>query len=787
MAHAAHYTSGMIRLTRSKSQVVWILNARNIHSINLTINTFNLIYSGGECSGDHLTLSERNRTIGHYCGVRPPWWEISCSNSLHIELNIVSPDVQTVHAAYQVVTRHPGECRLYTFRHDTSDFGKYRINAPTTSGNTQYDIRWYIRTNIWNGIRLGVPYKTNIKVYHGQGNHEGLLALPEHVHGESAGYQLTGFHATVVISKGMGIHNDGFSVHVVYRIFRAEPQLASQHCTFYSKDNEFHLNVQSHYTQNSTGTITFKHHLFCLFKIQRKNPFKLVIDDVHFASNNSSDCADSGLAIYDEYQEHPDGFDPQLGPLCGHLMQQLLTKSPTNTIYTRGHTDYPDAGVRVRSVYVFFYSYSRDPSFLRATVYDRIVCAGLFQLCALSKDSEINKELSFKFLAGKTDVNYWNIQHGSKLKRAIFVELSSAGCIVLQQFPLLRQRSFVYCMIAVNSLPPLSTDSALDTHTEPFWFLRPIYGNMYFSHVNAASFCPYCRDIIVLFSANVGMLHVPAGEGNIAINESTLLYYFPGSIAKPSAFLLHLKSEIWLDLKPVPNVATHIGGESAQLNLSWTTGYYRLSFQRQLVIIYHSYRSCYFTKTFLFHSQGKNCQGSFVITNVLEHQPIYSWNFSTITEDNTLAWFARYTSSSTFLVNTGDVYLGQQYGCPMVLYFLYIPHYYVSSHEHVLNPNDKTCRVWVNNCQFGKCLRLALEHSSTFPQIALPTELLQASWEDVNNTCSKAGMSMPVLNSRDQTEWLRSLLNHRWNPDMFGYVIVYIGLLSKVMMLAVEL
>ncbi len=727
----------------------WHIRVRPIDTINFTVTTFRLKYSGKQCKGDHLTVSEPGRIMGHYCGERQTWWMETCGNHLIIKLDIVSNQLQIFKALYQVSVKSE-ICLNSAFNHNTTSIG--RLIVPYLGSQLERlircKIRIYILTEILNVVWLGVPVSDTIEVYHGRKCNQISLASPTRITESMVIYKSVGFHATLDVEQSR-VFSD--KVTVVYQITEEGYSDTTPNCKAVFSQGEFHLKAENQYIDAHGRQVSVRPFI-CSMGFDSIRPMKIKVEKIQIATNTSDDCLDSGFVILDQYQKGIGPFQPQIGPLCGGMTQDMLREA--KHIYTMGKMPgHPEEEV-TRSVLVALYSYDDEEIHFRATVSSPVMieCVGLFQPCATIEGvptsvSEVQLLQSY--------LTFQVIRHSRVHNVSIvlfYMEITPGHCVVFYQFPSFSLDSPTVCIFMVNSY---DTKSHIDSRTEPSSYVEPIQAIFQYN-LGSSYQCPVCSDNMLLFAASFRYRKMRVGKKRLSLNESFQIHVIPSALAAPTTFRLHLRSAMWLNFSAVSNMMLYVGSESAFISFPFTMGYYRLLFQRRVFAIFQLRSLCDSAHCFFFRKSSTCADSSFMVTNAPNGHALYSWERRG--EPKSIVWFTRYDSDFTPLLH----YLTA--GCEMELYYLNIPHYSISRTERVSNRFVHGCRVEVDDCMFGKCLHLFHVNNSS------------GSWEDVQNTCANYNMTLPSMHNAEEGNWLRSLINYRWEIEIRGYVLTYLDL-----------
>ncbi len=759
--------SGALRLTRQDSRWTWVIRVREIHAMNLTVTRFQVAYSGEDCGADHMTMSEPQRVIGHYCGLRPPWAVETCSNELTVTFSRVSPEPAIVQMFYQVIDRAPGGCVLNPVTQYSGMHGRFTLAIPDVIAalSGDYTISWHILVDVWHSILLALPDTQHAEVYNGRLPRKAFLASPRNTVDNWNVFQSVGFHATVAVKFSYPLF---YHVEILYKVIEPELEPPNPYCNYGQQGSHFHLEARNHYSDNF-GNQFQASSIFCMLRVKTPIPLEIEIERMEFGSNSSYECLDSGLVIYDEYQEGLHIVEPQLGPLCGDRIQHLLRDTPKRKIITLG----PKHGDQARNLRVAFYSYSVKASYFRAKL-SRSECLGLFQPCVSVAD--FVKDEQRRIPLTHSELRYLVIRKETRALISIHVDVSMGDCLVFQRFPVFPSSEILTCTILVNSFSVDGWAAANVDHSGPYWFIEPVQANLFYNF-GPNFVCPYCYDIAKIFAMSFNHRQIHHGEGNLTLHEAFSLYYFPRQVTVPSAFRLVLATRYYVDAEPVPNVHLFVGSNAATLRLPWITGYYKIAFHQRQVLFYKKRNLCDSVRFFFFHMPKDADSGSsrrYVISHMGEKRPLHTW---VVGEDvNDLVWISRFDKRFSILINFPVSEISQNCSthlrdAPFKLYYFNLPQYTLSSADTTASRRYTNCRLSVPFCRFGKCFN--------FGQ---PVKHLNASWDYANNFCNVLGKRLPSLVSAEESNWLRSIINIKFKDireEFFGYISIYLNLYRK--------
>ncbi len=760
-------SSGVLRLTRQDSRWTWVIRVRDIHAMNLTVTRFQVAYSGADCGADHVTMSEPQGVIGHYCGLRPPWAVETCSNELTVTFSRVSPEQAIVQMFYQVIDRVPGDCVLTPVTEYSGMHGDLTVAIPDVIAamSGDYTISCHILVDVWHSILLALPDTQHAEVYHGRLSQKAFLASPRTTVDNWDIFQSVGFHATVVVKLSYPLF---YHVEIEYNVIEAELEPSNPYCNYGLQGSHFHLEARSHYSDNF-GNQFQASSTFCLLRVRTPIPLEIEIEHIEFGSNSSYECLDSGLVIYDEYQEGLHIVEPQLGPLCGDRTQHLLRNTPKRKIITLG----PKPGDQARNLRVAFYSYSVKASYFRAKL-SRSECLGLFQPCASVADFQKNEERRIPLT--RSELRYLVVRKETQALIFIHVDVNMGDCLVFQRFPVFSSSEILTCTILVNSFSMDGWAAENVGYSAPYWFIEPVQAD-FFYNFGPDFVCPYCYDIAKIFAMSFNHRQIHYGEGNVTLHEAFSLFYFPRQVTVPSAFRLVLATRYYVDANPVPNVHLFVGSDSATLRLPWITGYYKMAFQRRQFLIYKKSNLCDSVKCFFFHMPkdgNSGCSRRYVISHIGQKRSLHTWVVGE--EINDLVWMSRFDKRFSILINFPVSEISQNCSAhlrdvPLKLYYLNLPQYTLSSADTTASRLYTSCMLSVPLCRFGKCFN--------FGQ---PLLLSKASWDYADNFCNDLGKRLPTLVSAEESNWLRSTINIKFQQireEFSGYTSIYLNLYRK--------
>ncbi len=752
---------------------IWSVHARPVHAINLTIAKFQLMYSGEDCSADHMTLSEPDRVIGHYCGNKQLWSVESCSNRVEIKMGLVSPGHTVVQILYQVIDKPPDGCLSVPFRHSTAGSGVFIIGKAISLDSPlvhKHSISWYIIVDRLKSISLKVHNFPFVMVYHGRFAKNTLRAYSHSVQQGVAEYEIVGFHATIVMEFLVSsIHK----IHIEYKVIRNTIASSTSHCKYAITTNNgrnmVHFEAHKH-NADSSRKVPGITPLYCLLDLITDVPLRIEIEQIQFPSNNSEDCLNSGLIIYDEHQEGLKVFQPQIGPLCGREIERRLQLSPQRVITTLSRNEYFPAELTPakdgKKVYIAFYSYAEDEGLFRASIAHDLKCVGFFQPCVYL-GTPIEGTAGMGIDIPRSFLEFVVFGERQTLRINIIVDVYFRACLILQLFPV-PNKLVTSCSIHINSITDIRTKQS------PHSFLEPITTELYYSTGSAIP-CVGCYDKLVLFSVPYSNVTTLSGEQSQVFNGSIDLFYFPVSVTAPTAARFVIKKRMFMGAVLKSNIPTYIGSEAAIVNVPWSTGFYRLAFQRRSFTLFGHKNLCFSPKCLLIQSPilaPESCPFNFVVSYFKDDIPYHTWHLNK--EYGSLVWLSKLETLFTIGIDFETTELNaacsrSNASQSVKLYFLYLPRHFLSEAEQVYNPRQPYCEVKVDDCRFGKCYHF---HHPRLQQ--------QSTWNEQKASCRLFNKTLPKIRDMEESNWIRSLINIKDNKYVPQYISIFLDLYKQV-------
>ncbi len=748
---------------------MWHVHARPVHAINLTVTRFQLMYSGEDCSADHMTVSEPDRVIGHYCGNKQPWSVESCSNRMKIIMGLVSPGHVVVQILYQIIDKPPEKCPTGPYIHHTVNRGKFIIRRPPFLDNPlfhKHSISWYIIVGRLESIDIAVKNYSFLIVYYGRFPKNIFRASPHSVIRGYIKYKIVGFHATIVMQfLDSSVQQVGIEFLVNNKTYNPFITHCGLTVTTNNSRNTYHIEAKPHYVDYS-GKDPRTTPIYCLAAFQAEVPLRIEIERIQFASNDSDDeCLDSGLVIYDENQEGLEIFQPQIGPLCGAEMQRRLQFTPQRIINTRGSSNFHPVGFNssqvIKFVFIAFYSYAENKGLFKANIVRDWKCVGFFQPCTYDgKPPESPK--TGDVTAPGSILSFVINEVGGETAVSIYVELNPLICLMFQLFPV-RQRYLTHCMISFSSYERSYSNTQI-------YFLEAYTTELYYSTGYTVQ-CLGCYDRLLLFNTTHSTWTTLVGEHSRIYHGANDLLFFSNSVIAPIAARLFISKDIFLADVLKPNRLFNVGSEAAILGLPWATGFYRLTFHRRLSLIYRQNMLCFSPKCFFIQrpiSTSHNCSLNFVVSYFRQGKPYHMWHLNE--EYQSLAWLSK--PETLFTIGIDFEVTGMYSGCsgshapqPVKLYFLHLWNHSLSEAQHVYKGMGVDCKVKVDKCHFGKCYH--------FRQ---PSLRQQVTWNNQATSCRRLNRTLTRLRDMEESNWLRSLVNMNEQNYVPQYISVFLDL-----------
>ncbi len=747
---------------------IWSIHARPVHAINLTITRFQLMYSGEDCSADHMTVSEPDRVIGHYCGNKQPWSVESCSNRVEINMGLVSPGHVAVQILYQVIDKPPTKCQSIPFSHSAARSGIFIIGQPThlDSGLLhKYSISWYIIVDRLKSIDLKVHHYPFVMVYHGRFAKSRLRAYPHSVQQGLARYEIVGFHAIVLMEF---LVSSTQNIHIEYHVKNNYYTSSTTHCRYSVTTSNSGKTV--HFDANPNNADDTRNvPLYCLVDLKTHKSLRIEIERIQFSSNGSEDCLDSGLIIYDEHQEDLEIFQPQIGPLCGEEMERSLQFTPQRVINTLGYNDvfpreFEQTKALIKKVYIAFYSYAENEGLFRASITQDLKCVGFFQPCVYL-GARIEGSKMMRIAIPQSYFGFRADGEKQTLGIDVFVEVQVEGCLMLQLFPV-PNKHVIGCSIHIESITKESKNN-------PRSFLEPVTTDLYYSTGSAIQ-CPGCYDRVVLVSVPHSSVETLLGEQHKVFNGSITFFYFPHSVTAPIAARFVIEKRLFIGGVLESNIPTYIGSEAATLDVPWTAGFYRLTFQRRIFTFYGHKNLCFSPKCLLIQRPilaSESCPFNLVVSYFKDDIPYHTWHLNK--EYQSLTWLSK--PETLFTIGIDFEVTGINSGCSIAnisrsvnLYFLHLTNHFLSEGEQVYNAGQRNCKVKVDDCRFGKCYNF--HH---------PMLHRQSTWNKQKASCRLVNKTLPKIRDMEDSNWLRSLIYIKDQHYVPRYMLVFLDLYKQ--------
>ncbi len=440
-------------------------------------------------------------------------------------------------------------------------------------------------------------------------------------------------------------------------------------------------------------------------------------------------------------------------------MQRRLQLTPQRVINTLGsREDGPKRSKVGKLVYIAFYSYEENEGLFSANIVADS-CRGFFQPCTYG-GKPIESTRSVGFGNWKSILSYTIGGKNTAGPLTIFMEMNFHACVMFQLFPV-RPKYSTHCNINIASVMLNSARSSS--------VLAPVTTEVYYSTLPCVSRC----DRIVLHrrTATHSTLTRLLGEHSKIYHGAIDFHFFLISETAPMVARLVISSHMFLADVLKPNRHFYIGSEAAILDLPWTTGFYRLTFERRLLSVHGHLSFCSFPKCFFIQrpiSTLDNCSVNFVVSYFRNGIPYHAWHLKK--EYRNLVWLSKPETPFTIGI---DFEVTENYGgCsganapqPVKLYFLYLPRHLLSEGQHVYNAYERDCKVKVDQCRFVKCYHF---HQPSLQQ--------QITWDDQKKSCRVFNRTLPRLRDMEESNWLRSLINMNEQNYVPRYISVFLDI-----------
>ncbi len=751
-------------MIRGRVKWTWSIEARSRDVINLTVTNFQVMYSGKACVMDSLLVEEPGRIWGHYCGPKQPWTVVTCGNELKMTIYKYSPESLFVEMLYQITGQLFGECMRIPHEMKTGPGGITSIKPKNPL--LPYPITWYILVDILQRIILAIQRAGGIvSVCHGRLGSEIFLASPRETIQDYIVYESIGFHTTAILMHRYGsFHN----ISITYMVTKNIMKRLAPHCNYaFSDVTIFRLEARGPRRRNIGGN-TVAEPLYCLFQIETGDPTEITIEHIQFGIGRSGDCLDSGLYIFDEHHEDLEITRPQLGPLCGDRMEKILQSPHNRVIYTIG----PSRGNQQRKmIYIAFYSYTVNESHFEANVATKLGCWGWFQPCMPLNTNPLEREILFphsKLIYSQKKTP------DQAVVVYISVQIFYGDCLVLQNFPVFDTgENILLCVIKINSFETKETGEAsnIGIHSEPRWFQDNVTSYLFYNFGREHT-CLECKDTLILIGRSFKQQQIEFGANNLTINEPFSILYVPTVLDQTLVFNLVIVVSSWDEVTPWPNAYLDVGSSISKLNLPWTTGYYRLSFQKRHYMLHMRRGYCDAAKFFYIHTPNyrqSRCSLDYFVSQLLDKETVITWHLNG--DNRNLVWITGFHDHFTVLINfkvSGNFQFcsNVEESRTVTLWYVLVLKYYLSEAEHLSKTSDKQCIVTIESCRFGKCFH-----------IGSPMLLHKTSWNAMNVSCKAMKKSLPRLSSIEESNWLRSVVNNQDQSDTpKGYTLIYLDL-----------
>ncbi len=744
-----------MNMIRERVKWTWSIEARSRDVINLTVTNFQVMYSGKACDVDSLLVEEPGRIWGHYCGPKQPWTVVTCGNELKMTIYKYSPETLFVEMLYQITSQLLGECMRIPQEIKTGPGGITSIEP--NNSLLPYPITWYILVDILQRIILAIQRAGGmVSVCHGRLGSEICLASPRETLQDYIVYESIGFHATVILMHKYGsFHN----ISIAYNVIKNIMKRFAPHCNYaFSDVTIFRLEARGPRRRNIRGN-AMAEPLYCLFQIETISPVKITIERIKFGTGRSGDCLDSGLYILDKHHEVLEITRPQLGPLCGERVETMLQSPGTRDIYTLG-SDRDNQG---KMLYIAFYSYTGNESHFEANVTPQPGCWGLFQPCM-----SIPLEREIFFAHSKLIYSSKKIGHHAVVY--ISVQIVYGECLILQNFPVFDTGdNTLLCVIKINSFG--FGVNNIETHNEPIWF-KDGFKSYLFYNFGREHTCLECKDSFILIGMSFKQKKISFGANNISMNEPFTILYVPTVLDQTLVFKLVVGVSSWNEVTAFPNIYLDIGSSISKLHLPWTTGYYRLSFQRRHYMLHMRKSFCDAAKFFYIQTPSyrqSRCSLDYFVSQLRDKEAVNTWHLNG--DNRNLVWITGFHEHFTVLINfkvseNFQFCANIEESSAVTLWHIMLLKYYLPEAARISKTAHKNCIVTVENCHFGKCF-----------YIGNPMLLQKLSWNTMNASCKAMGKSLPRLSSIEESNWLRSLVNNRDESyTATGYMLIFLDL-----------
>ncbi len=746
--------------SRGRLKWTWSIEARARSIINMTMTNFQVMYSGEACDVDSMLVEEPGRIWGHYCGYKQPWTVVTCRNELKITIHKYSQETLSVEMLYQIIEYRPDRCMRIPQEMKIGARGKTSIKP--LNSFLPYPITWYILVGILQRIILAVQRAGGIvSIFHGRLRPETFLASPRETIQDYVVYESIGFHATaILIHRFASIHN----ISITYNVTKNIMKHPTPHCNYeFLNVTIFHLEARGPRRGNFLAEP-----LYCLFQIETVAPTHITIERIQFGTGGSGNCLDSGLYILDECQENLGITRPHLGPLCGDRMEKILQSPGNRVIYTIGPSR---ENQRRKMLYIAFYSYIWNESHFEANLASQHGCWGLFQPCMPLNTNPLEREILFPH----SKVIYsWKKTIDQAVVVYISVQIFYGDCLILQNFPVFdTAENNLLCVIKINSFETKETGEAskIGIHSEPRWFQDSVTSHLFYNFGREHT-CLECKDTLILIGRSFKKKEIGFGGNNFTMNEPFSILYVPTVLDQTLVFNLIIVVSSWDEVTPWHNAYMDVGSRISKLNLPWTTGYYRLSFQKRHYMLHTRKSSCNAAKFFYIHTPNyrqSRCSLDYFVSQLLDKETVNTWHLNG--DNRNLVWITGFHDHFTVLINfkvSGNFQFcsNVEESRTVTLWYVLVLKYYLSEAEHLSKTSDKQCIVTIESCRFGKCFH-----------IGSPMLLHKTSWNAMNVSCKAMKKSLPRLSSIEESNWLRSVVNNQDQSDTpKGYTLIYLDL-----------